>query len=115
MSSSPKVAFFTDSFHEVNGVAHTSRQFESFARKHQLPFFSVHAGPKTKESVDSSDTIFEIQRSRAAFNLESTSDLSFDPLIARNRVQLLYSLGGFKPDVVHITGPGDFGMLGAWI
>jgi phosphatidylinositol alpha 1,6-mannosyltransferase len=115
MSSFPKVAFFTDSFHEVNGVAHTSRHFESFARKRQLPFFSVHAGTATRSSASDSVTVFEIQRSAAAFNLETTSELSFDPLIARHRAQLLYALGGFKPDLVHITGPGDFGMLGAWI
>ena len=29
--SVPRVAFFTDSFHEVNGVALTSRQFAEFA------------------------------------------------------------------------------------
>jgi glycosyltransferase involved in cell wall biosynthesis len=113
--SSPKVAFFTDSFHEVNGVALTSRQFEAFARRRQLPFFSVHAGTRTNTETVGPVTVFEIQRSNASFNLEATSDLSFDPLIARNRTKLLYALGGFKPDVLHITGPGDFGMLGAWI
>jgi glycosyltransferase involved in cell wall biosynthesis len=108
------VAFFTDSFHEVNGVALTSRQFESFARRRQLPFFSVHAGPATKVENRDTVTVFEVRRSGAAFNIEATSDLSFDPLIARNRTRLVYELGGFKPDVIHITGPGDFGMLGAW-
>lgn len=113
--STPRVAFFTDSFHEVNGVALTSRQFEAFARRRGAPFFSVHAGAQTKTVHDGAVTVFEIQRSNAAFNLEATSDLSFDPLIARNRASLLYALGGFRPDVLHITGPGDFGMLGAWI
>jgi len=113
--TSPRVAFFTDSFHEVNGVALTSRQFESFADRRQFPFFSVHAGPETTIQKRDSLTVFEIQRSNAAFNLEATSDLSFDPLIVRNRSRLLYELGGFRPDVVHITGPGDFGILGAWI
>ena len=109
--TSPRVAFFTDSFHEVNGVALTSRQFESFADRRQLPFFSVHAGPETTIQKRDSLTVFEIQRSNAAFNLEATSDLSFDPLIVLNRSRLLYELGGFKPYVVHITGPGDFGIL----
>lgn len=111
----PRVAFFTDSFHEVNGVALTSRQFESFATRRQLPFFSVHAGPVTKIENRDTVTVFEIQRSNAALNLEATSDLSFDPLIARNRTKLLYELGSFRPDLIHITGPGDVGMLGAWI
>lgn len=113
--TSPRVAFFTDSFHEVNGVALTSRQFEAFARRREIPFFSVHAGPGSHTRTDGSATIYEIQRSNAAFNLEATSDLSFDPLLFRNRNQLLYSLGAFQPNVIHVTGPGDFGMLGAWI
>jgi glycosyltransferase involved in cell wall biosynthesis len=29
----PRVAYFPDSFHEVNGVAHTSRHFEASARR----------------------------------------------------------------------------------
>jgi hypothetical protein len=40
----PRVAFFTDSFHEVNGVALTSREFARFARDRGYPFLSVHAG-----------------------------------------------------------------------
>lgn len=47
MNPVPRVAFFTDSFHEVNGVAHTSRHFDAFARRRALPFLNVHAGPKT--------------------------------------------------------------------
>ena len=42
----PRVAFFTDSFHEVNGVAQTSRQFDAFARRWQIPFLRVNVeGP----------------------------------------------------------------------
>jgi glycosyltransferase involved in cell wall biosynthesis len=115
MNHPPRVAFFTDSFHEVNGVAHTSRHFEAFARRRQHPFFSVHAGPAQQTTTEGSVTVHQIQRSGAAFNVEATSELSFDPLIARNRTQLLYELGKFQPDVLHITGPGDLGMLGAWI
>ena len=115
MNHPPRVAFFTDSFHEVNGVAHTSRHFEAFARRRQYPFFSVHAGPTQQTTTEGAVTVHQIQRSGAAFNVEATSDLSFDPLIARNRAQLIYELGKFRPDVLHITGPGDIGMLGAWI
>jgi len=45
MFSAPqRVAYFPDSFHEINGVAHTSRQFEAFIRRRNLPFLSVRAG-----------------------------------------------------------------------
>ena len=36
-----RVAFFSCVYHEVDGVAETSRQFESFARRQQLPFLMV--------------------------------------------------------------------------
>lgn len=111
----PRVAFFTDSFHEVNGVALTSRQFEAFARRKQLPFFSVHAGSRTLVHTEGSVTSFELERSGAAFNLEATSELSFDPLMWRNRRSMVESLRAFGPDILHITGPGDIGILGAYI
>ena len=41
-----RVAYFPDSFHEVNGVAHTSRNFQAFAERHQLPFLCVRAGSR---------------------------------------------------------------------
>ena len=43
MSNAPRVAFFPDSFHEVNGVAHTARNFQAYARRHALPFLCVRA------------------------------------------------------------------------
>ncbi|HTX77352.1 MAG TPA: hypothetical protein VMD29_14170, partial [Terracidiphilus sp.] len=42
----PRIAYFPDSFHEVNGVAHTSRHFEAFARRRNLPFLCVRAGER---------------------------------------------------------------------
>jgi phosphatidylinositol alpha 1,6-mannosyltransferase len=44
----PRVAFFTDSFHEANGVALTSREFARHAQEQDHPFLSVHAGPETR-------------------------------------------------------------------
>lgn len=115
MSSIRRVAFFSDSFHEVNGVALTSRQFENFARRRQLPFFSVRAGPSTALRNEGLITICELQRSSAAFNLEATSELSFDIFLWRHRQRLLSALRAFQPELLHVTGPGDIGMLGAWV
>jgi glycosyltransferase involved in cell wall biosynthesis len=109
------VAFFSDSFHEVNGLALTSREFQNFAARRQLPFFSVHAGSSTTDTSEGQVRVQELQRSAAAFNLESSSDLSFDVLLWRHRRRLLDALRSFRPEVLHITGPGDIGMLGAWI
>ncbi len=42
--SALRVAFFPDCYDEIDGVANTSRQFESFALRRQLPFLTVHGG-----------------------------------------------------------------------
>ncbi len=105
-----RVAFFTDSFHEVNGVALTSREFVNYARRHSLPLFSVHAGPGNKITQDGSVTTFEFSRGPVRLGLEH--DLGIDLLFWRLRKLLRTALREFQPDLVHITGPGDAGWLG---
>lgn len=106
-----RVAFFTDSFHEVNGVALTSREYVNHAGRQSLPLFSVHAGPSTGVSEAGSVQTFEFQRSGVRWNVEH--DLSIDLLFLRFRHRLQRALRLFAPDLVHITGPGDAGILGA--
>lgn len=106
-----RVAFFTDSFHEVNGVALTSREFVNYARRQSLPLFSVHAGPENKTKQDGSVTTFEFSRGPVRLGLEH--DLAIDLMFWRFREQLRTALREFQPDLVHVTGPGDAGWLGA--
>ena len=106
-----RVAFFTDSFHEVNGVAHTSREFVRFAERRGLPFFSAHAGAETGVSEHGSVTTFEFHRGLVRWQLEH--DLAIDLLFLRYRSKVRRALAKFKPDLVHITGPSDSGLLGA--
>ena len=107
----PRVAFFTDSFHEVNGVAHTSRNFAAYAQRHGLPFLSVRAGAAPPTSVGDFHTL-ELPRSRAAVSLEK--DLHFDPLFFRHARAIDRALRAFRPDILHITGPSELGIAGAW-
>jgi phosphatidylinositol alpha 1,6-mannosyltransferase len=109
----PRVAFFTDSFHEVNGVAHTSRHFDAFARKRALPFLNVHAGPRTQLTEDGKVWTMELKRGWAGFQLEK--DMSFDLLFLRYRRRVRELLRTFGAELVHITGPSDVGMLGALV
>jgi phosphatidylinositol alpha 1,6-mannosyltransferase len=109
--SARRVAFFTDSFHEVNGVALTSREFVRFAARRSLPMLSVHAGPRTSVFQDGSVTTFEFHRGLVKWRLEH--DLAVDLLALRYRGQLRAALTEFRPDLIHITGPSDAGMLGA--
>ncbi|MGB8261691.1 MAG: glycosyltransferase, partial [Terracidiphilus sp.] len=108
----PRVAYFPDSFHEINGVAHTSRHFEAFARRRGLPFLCVRAGDRAQALVeDGSVWTLELPRGFLSFALEK--DLRFDPAFFRHIDLVTEALERFQPDLIHITGPSDVGILGA--
>ncbi len=108
----PRVAYFPDSFHEVNGVAHTSRHFEAFARSHNLPFLCVRAGDRAQAILEDGNVwTLELPRGFLSFALEK--DLRFDPAYLRHIPFIEEVLERFKPDLIHITGPSEVGMLGA--
>ena len=108
----PRVAYFPDSVHEVNGVAHTSRHFEAFARRRNLPFLCVRAGDRaTAFQEDGNVWTLELPRGFLSFALEK--DLRFDPAFLRHIPLIGEVLDRFKPDLIHITGPSEVGMLGA--
>ena len=110
----PRVAYFPDSFHEINGVAHTSRHFEAFARRRNLPFLCVRAGDRTPALIqDGNVWTLELPRGFLSFALEK--DLRYDPAYLRHIPLIEEVLERFQPDLIHITGPNDTGMLGAWL
>ncbi|MGE0884402.1 MAG: glycosyltransferase [Blastocatellales bacterium] len=114
MKTDLRVAFFTDSYLEVNGVAHTSRQLADFAKRCELPFLCVHAGMKNELVQDGSLQRLELKRSGFGFALDA--DLRFDLLLMmRHARRALKIVRQFKPDVIHITGPSDIGLLGVYI
>ena len=108
----PRVAYFPDSFHEVNGVAHTSRHFEAFARQRNLPFLCVRAGNRPQALVEDGNVwTLELPRGFLSFALEK--DLRFDPAFLRHIPLIAEVLERFRPDLIHITGPSEVGLLGA--
>jgi phosphatidylinositol alpha 1,6-mannosyltransferase len=109
----PRVAYFPDSFHEVNGVAHTSRNFVAYAERHGLPFLCVRAGTReiSFEHVGELRTL-ELNRSRGSVRMEK--DLEFDTLFWRHGEAIRRELERFRPDLIHITGPSELGMFGAY-
>lgn len=110
----PRVAYFPDSFHEVNGVAHTSRHFEAFARRRNLPFLCVRAaaegsGPVLREAGN----VWSLELPRGILSFALEKDLRFDPAFPRHIPIIGEVLDRFQPELVHITGPSELGMLGA--
>lgn len=109
----PRVAFFTDSFHEVNGVALTSRSLHQFAQRRGYPFLSIHYAAQPSLQKEGEFWTAEFQRGPLRLGLER--DLSFDLLCPRYLHAMAELLRDFRPDVIHATGPGDTGLLAAWL
>lgn len=107
----PRVAFFADSFHEVNGVALTSRSLEEFARKRGYPMLSVHAGSGGGWAEEGVVARCEVEMSPFSFGLEK--DLRFDMAFPRHFGAVRRAMERFQPDIVHITGPSHIGITGA--
>jgi phosphatidylinositol alpha 1,6-mannosyltransferase len=110
----PRVAYLPDSFHEINGVAHTSRHFEAFARNHDLPFLCIRAGQRP-QPLEKSGSVQTLELPRVSFSIPLEKDLSFDLTYLRHLPVIDEVLERFNPDLIHITGPSEIGMLGVAI
>ncbi len=106
-----RIALFPDSYYEVDGVANTSRQFAVFAQRRELPMLVVHAAAQNRDFQDGSVVHLERKRKWPSFYLDKNHD--FDLLFWRYFDQIKAAVREFQPDVVHITGPSDLGIMGA--
>jgi len=109
----PRVALVTDSFYEVNGVARVSREFVAYARERDIPLLSIHSGVRKSRTQDGSVTTIELPRSPVRMALDG--NLAFDFLISRYIDSISAAITEFGADLIHITGPGDFGMAAAYL
>ena len=75
----PRVAYFPDSYHEVNGVAHTSRNLVAYAERRQLPLLCVRAGTRP-EPVQQCGSVRTLELPRSAASVGVEKDLAFDPI-----------------------------------
>ncbi|MGC1871562.1 MAG: glycosyltransferase [Acidobacteriaceae bacterium] len=107
----PRVAFFPDAFHEVDGVAIVARNFAAYARESNIPLLIVHAGPSDQVVQEGSVTRIEVRRSPIKFPLDRNHE--FDLILLRRYRKVAAQLDEFKPDLIQITGPSDIGILGA--
>lgn len=107
----PRIAFFPDAFHEVDGIAVFGGHLQAYAKRHDIPFLMVHAGLRDEVVVEGSVTRVQLRRSRVKFSLDRAHD--FDLLFLRHYGRVAKLLREFRPDLVQITGPSDVGILGA--
>jgi phosphatidylinositol alpha 1,6-mannosyltransferase len=113
MTAPLRAAFFTDSYPEANGIARLSRALEAYATDRRMPLLIVHGGRTTSFAESAPVERLELRRSAVGVRLEH--DLRFDLLMWRHARRVRRTLEAFKPDVLHVTGPGDIGLLGAYL
>lgn len=113
MEDTLRVAYFPDSFLEVNGVAMTSNRLVAFVKSRGLPFVNVHAGPRTEVKTEGNFTSLALKRSVASFEMDE--GLHYDPFFQRYTGFVRKELEKFRPDVFHITGLNDVSILGAYL
>jgi glycosyltransferase involved in cell wall biosynthesis len=107
----PRVAFFPDSYLEVNGAAMTCRRLTGFAQKRGYPFLCVYADEKTAKRQEGSITKLSLKRSLISVPMDE--GLKYDPLFNRHLGKVEKALDEFKPDVIHLTGLNDVSIIAA--
>jgi glycosyltransferase involved in cell wall biosynthesis len=112
VNSPPRIALFADTFYEPNGVGTLTRELADFAKARNFPFLVVRGSSRTCLVRDGSLEMLELERGPASFPVDKS--LYFDPLMMRHRHFVVEQLNAFRPDLIHITGPGDLGFLGVW-
>jgi len=113
MTQTPRVALFCETYHEINGVALTARQLVTYAKRHNLPLLAVHGGKQPGIENDGSVRRIELKRTWLSVGIER--DLRFDFAFGRYAGLLRKELVDFRPDVIHITSPGELGELGVYL
>ncbi len=108
-----RVAYFPDSYLEVNGVAMTSNRLTDFVRRRNFPFICIYAGKKTEVTQDKNITFISLKRSPLSFTMDE--DLRYDPFFQRHVNFVRRELEKFRPDVFHITGLNDVSIIGAYL
>jgi glycosyltransferase involved in cell wall biosynthesis len=113
MAPIPRVAFFTDTYAETNGVALTSRQLESFARRRDYPFLCIKGADRTGQYHNGSVTSLEL--ARGAFKIGLDRGLRHDVFLWRHQARVAAALRAFRPDVIHAVSPGDVSEIGVYL
>lgn len=107
----PRVAFLADTFHEVNGAARTCRELAAFALRRGYPFFSVRFA--RHETLINRGPFWTMELRRSPLSIGVDPDLRFDLTFFRLLERIEGRLREFAPDLIHVVGPGELGILGA--
>jgi phosphatidylinositol alpha 1,6-mannosyltransferase len=110
----PRIALFSDSYDEANGVRRTTLAIETSAKRRNIPVLSVHSCSETRLVHDGSIARLGLKRSSMfSFGLEHNQ--RFDLSMRRHMTRVAETVEWFAADVLHFIGASDVGLLGASI
>jgi phosphatidylinositol alpha 1,6-mannosyltransferase len=109
-----RVAYFTDAYLEVDGVANTAKQFEAYIGRKRYPFLMVYGGYE-QEKITREGSLMRVELPRSGFGFALDCRHEFDLAFLRHTSRAMELVGEFHPHVLHITGPSDVGILGALV
>jgi glycosyltransferase involved in cell wall biosynthesis len=95
----------------VNGAARTCRELAAFAKRNGHPFLSVRFAKRESFTDQGPYRVMELAKSPLSVAVDP--DLRFDLTFLRFQKQLEQRLREFAPDLIHVMGPGELGILGA--
>jgi glycosyltransferase involved in cell wall biosynthesis len=98
----PQVLLFTDTFSETNGVAGTVRRLAALGAAGELPLRVVTTAPESSAGVLAVQPGWSVP-------IPTAEHLS---LAFAAPADLLASLEGARPEVIHLATPGPIGLLG---
>ena len=108
----PRIALFSDSCDEANGVKRTTLAIETSAKRRNIPVLSVHPCSETRLVHDGSIARLGLKRS-SVFSFGIEHDQRFDLSMRRHITRVAETVEWFAPDVLHFIGASDVGLLGA--
>jgi hypothetical protein len=108
----PRIALFSDSCDEANGVKRTTLAIETSAKRRGIPVLSVHPCSETRLVHDGSIARLGLKRS-SVFSFGIAHDQRFDLSMRRYITRVAETVEWFAPDVLHFIGASDVALLGA--
>ena len=102
-----RVAIFTETYDEVNGIANTLRQLVGYCRKRGRDLGIFTHAAEGEDSVEDLGTV-KIYRFKPAFPVKVYFDMVFDAKLPRVRIRKAFREGGYN--LVHTVGPGSMGL-----
>src|SRR5690348_5017348 len=101
-----RVALFTDSFDQINGVSNTLKRIVAYARENSF-HLDIHTYGSDGSSCESTGTV-RVFRYQPVMPIPYYSDMSWDAVTLRQ--SLLRRCASEKYDLIHVASPASMGL-----